>query len=218
MTKMIAETYAVYEPDHEGEPSDTGWANEGVEFATVLEAAVWLQDQGAVHPSSSEPAQRMWFNSEVNQDSRTGQETESAYHPSGFTDREMKTLFLVVRDMPKLGHPDSLEFCWVDEWMEFARDLTIDEGGTITASADASLIGMHSAAAYIERFAVDRQEEVDWREGPDGTDYVVLPTNDAVFFATLDMPVLVRKVSNAGVSYSMADREFGRDKADEPSP
>jgi len=207
MTKMIAVSYAVYEPDHEGDPSDTGWSNDGEEFATLLEAAVWLQDEGAVHASSSEPVPHMWFTSEVIQDPHTGQETESSYHPSGFTEREMATLFLVVRDMPKLGHPDRLEYCWADEWLEFAKDLTIEDG-VITASPDPSLVGMHTAAAYIERFAVDRQEEVEWQDGPDGTDCLVLPTNDAVFFASLDRPVVARRISDNGVSYSMEKRSF----------
>lgn len=218
MTKKIAVSYATYEPEHEGEASERGWINEeGEEFASVLEAAVWLQKEGAVHASSSVVTPNMWFQSEVCQDPRTGNETETSYHPSGFDEREMATLFTAVIEMTRLGHPDSLEYCWADDWFEFAEDLVIEQG-VIVASPDESLIGMPAAAAYVERFAVDRQEHVDWQEGPDGTDCAVLSTNDAVFFATLDRPVVVRNVSEQGVSYSLENKGFMGTMEHAPTP
>lgn len=209
--KKITVSFATYEAEHEGDPSETGWIDEeGVEFASTLEAAVWLQKEGAVHPSSSHPHDRIWFQSDIDENFRTGSTTERSFHLSGFTARELATLHKVITDMTQLGHPDSLSYCWADEWFEFASDLVIEDG-IITGSPDASLIGMPAAAAYIERFAVDRQEEVDWHDGPDGSKSMLLATNDAVFFATLDQPVITRQISDAGIVYSLQPRSaFGQ--------
>lgn len=219
MTRKITISYAIYEPEHEGEPSERGWMDEaGVEFDSVLEAAVWLQKQGAVYPSSTVPSQHMWFYSELDTDLRTGRETERSFHPEGFSDRELATLSNVVHTMPRLGHPDSLEYCWADDWREFAHDLAVDDDGVIVSSPDPSLVGMPVVAAYVERFAVDRGESVDWNEGPDGTECVCLGVNDAVYFSTLDRPVLVRHVSDTGISYSLETKTFLDSHEKSPQP
>jgi hypothetical protein len=208
MTRKITTSYAIYDPEHEGEPSERGWADEdGVEFDTVLEAAVWLSDAGAVHSSSSVPSANIWFDSEAYEDPRTGRTTESSFHPSGFSEREIATLFEVVTRMTRLGHPDSLDYCWADEWKEFAQGLTIDEYGTIIEAADVSLKGVPAAVAYVERFGVDNGA-VEWIAGDDGGEYVVLSDNDAVFFTTLDRPVLVQHSQNGVPSYSFASKEY----------
>jgi hypothetical protein len=218
MTRKITVSYAIYDPDHEGEPSERGWTNEdGVEFESTLEAADWLLREGAVHPSSSDPVPNLWFDSEGYTDPRTGQVTESAFHLSGFSTRELETLLHVVRKMPQIGHPESLEFCWADDWKEFAKDLQIEDD-VIVGSPDPSLVGMSTAAAYVERFAVDRQEEVEWRDGPDGTQCYVLGTNDAIFFNCFDRPVLARRVTNEGVSYSLETKSFLSDFEKAPAP
>ncbi|WP_327211273.1 hypothetical protein [Rhizobium leguminosarum] len=216
MTRKITTSYAIYEPDHEGEPSERGWTDEdGVEFDTVLEAAVWLSDAGAVHSSSSVPSANIWFDSEVYEDPRTGRMSESSFHPSGFTEREIATLFEVVSRMTRLGHPDSLDYCWADDWNEFAAKLTIDDQGTIVDASDGSLVGMPAAAAYVERFGVDAGA-VAWGAGPDGAEYVSLSSNDAVFFSTLDRPILVQRDAEGARTYSLETTAYLNFNADAP--
>lgn len=215
-SRKITTSYAVYEPDHDGDASERGWEDSvGVEFETVLEAAVWLIDSGAVHPSSSWPSSNLWFSSDPYQDSSTGTETEKSFHPSGFSDREIATLYHAVTGFVRLGHPDSLGYCWVDEWDEFAEGLEIDHCGTITSSDDPLLIGIPAAVAYVEKFG---DEPGAWSEAEDGAEYVELNNNDAVFFCTLDKPVIVARTVDGKRRYNFETTDYLESKMSAPRP
>lgn len=208
MTRKITTSYSIYEPDHDGEASEIGWENEeGVPFDTVLEAAVWLVDAGAVHVSSSSPSERIWFTTEGYEDPASGRIEEKSFHLSGFSARETETLFSAVTNLVRLGHPDSLSYCWADEWGVFAEGLELDENGMVVAAVDASLVGMPAAAVYVERFGV-QTDEASWQEGVDEEEFHVLGANDAVFFATLDRPVLVRRHGEEGMSYRFEPKAY----------
>lgn len=208
MTRIITTSYSIFEPEHDGDASEIGWENEeGVAFDTVLEAAVWLIDGGAVQASSSSPSERIWFSTEGYEDPTSGRIEEKSFHLSGFSAKETATLFLAVTNLVRLGHPDSLSFCWTDDWTAFTEGLTINEDGMVVAADDAALVGMPSAAVYVECFGI-QTDETSWQEGLSEDEYVVLDANDAVFFATLDRPVLVRRQDENGLSYRFEPKSY----------
>ena len=201
MSRIITKSYAVYGPDHDGDASERGWVDEtGVEFENVLEAADWLRDEGAVHPSSSEPAARIWFDGEDDVNFASGRVTVASYHPSGFTDRELATLHAVVVKSVPLGHPDMLGYCFIDDLQAFQKDFVTDADGVIVESTDESYLGTPLAAAYVERFA-GFGEDSPWEPTDDGSVYVHLGLNDSVLFNVLDRPVLVRRQGEDGPVY-----------------
>ncbi len=152
--RLIKITYETCDP--EGTIFDSGFENsEGVRFGNVLEAAAWLKDEGAVFASASTAEDTRWFSSEPSIDFETGIETTRAFHPQGFPDREIASLFYAVEGMSNSQTLDgsSLSHCSLEAFEDFALlALKVDEENMINHAIDTRLVGKHAIVAYLEQF------------------------------------------------------------------
>jgi hypothetical protein len=226
VTKRIKVTFETSNAD--GDVIDHGFEDaEGCAFDNILEAATWLTDEGAVFPSASDAKGTIWFTSEDNTDFTTGEATRRSFHPTGFTQNELNSLFFAVEQSRNLGNPMVLDKTMVEDFEEYARTFSVDEDGIVTAAADRRLVGNHQAVAYIEKFAgpvlsdhlkasLASEAEVATEDFFPGQTFIELAARDAIYFGLTDRPILVSTITaNSTVSHQFLSRAEIKTQAEE---
>lgn len=207
--------------DAEGEVVERGFENEeGVAFDNILEAASYLQDQGACHPSASFPHENIWFTTGEDQNFRTGESTTRSYHPKGFSDTQLKTLFAVATARQNfIGHPMCLDFCYVDDYEASRKEMTIDANHIVQASEVTSLVGKHEFEAYMREFATDKHQTDEKLnamlevEAGGRLDDLVPGTvafemkHDKVYFDLMATPIVIVTKTEYGDAYQTVSKE-----------
>jgi hypothetical protein len=224
--KLIKVTYEI--SDAEGTVIEQGYENEtGETFENVLEAATWITDEGAIHPSASDAKGPIWFSSEDHVDHKTGQTTRRSFHPHGFTQNELNSLFFAVQSANNLGNPMMLGKAMVDEFEDYARSFTVNEDGVVTSAADKRLVGHHQAVAYVEKFAgpivsndfkasLAQEAEMAAEEFFPGQTFIELEPRDAIYFGLTDRPILVSTITaDSTVSHQFLSRRDIRAQVEE---
>ncbi|TLX16280.1 hypothetical protein [Rhizobium sp. MHM7A] len=225
-TKRIKVTFETSNP--EGDVIDQGFEDaEGRAFDNVLEAATWLTDEGAIFPSASDAKGTIWFTSEDDTDFTTGQATRRSFHPIGFTQNELNSLFFAVSQGKSLGNPMVLDKAMVDDFETYARTFRVNDDGIITDATDKKLVGYHQAVAYIEKFAgpvisnqlkasLAREAEVATEDFFPGQTFIELAARDAIYFGLTDRPILVSTITaDSTVSHQFLSRAEIRAQAEE---
>jgi len=105
--KRIRISYSLYTEDsiEAGDAADHGWEDEeGVEMdpdewdiedgiTAAQKATKFLNEKGAIHPSSSQFHPGIWYNSSSNDWNNDNELIEYSYHLSGFTPEEEQEIF-----------------------------------------------------------------------------------------------------------------------------
>lgn len=190
----------------------------GTIFDNILEAASWLSDEGAISASASTADATRWFSTEGAMNFKTGETTTKAYHPVGYTEAEMKTLFYTVEKMLNLGNPLTLDYRDIDDWEKVAAFYQADENGIIQ-SPRTPFTGAHVAVAYIDGYApsvkaatealkeqIAKEAETNDDVFP-GQTFFELSARDAVYFKLTDRPVLVASIKDGSASYEFMSRD-----------
>jgi len=224
--KRIKVTFETSNPD--GDVIDQGFEDEiGQSFNNVLEAATWLTDEGAVHPSASDAKGPIWFTSDDHTDFKTGEATRRSFHPTGFTQNELNSLYFAVQNIMNLGNPMVLDNALVDDFEEYARTFKVDDDGIIIAATDKRLVGAHQAVAYIERFAgpavnnqlkasLANEAKVSADDFFPGQTFIELSPRDAIYFCLTDRPILVSTITaDNSISHQFLSRAEIKAQAEE---
>ena len=225
-SKHIKVTFETSQPD--GDVIDQGFEDaEGTSFDNILEAATWLTDEGAIFSSASDAKGPIWFTSEAQIDFETGNATTRSFHPTGFTQDELNSLFFAVTQGRNLGNPMVLDKALVEEFEEYAQSLQVDDNGIVIAAPDKKLVGHHQAVAYIEKFAgpvVSNELKVALASEADlapedffpGQTFIELAARDAIYFGLTDRPILVSTITAGGaVSHQFLSRSEIKAQAEE---
>jgi hypothetical protein len=225
-TKRIKVTFETSNP--EGDVIDQGFEDaEGQVFDNVLEAATWLTDEGAIFPSASDAKGPIWFTSDDDTNFTTGHVTRRSFHPTGFNQNELNSLFFAVSQAQNLGNPMVLDKALVDDFEKYARTFRVDEEGIVTHATDRRLVGHHQAVAYIEKFAgpsvspdlkasLAREAEVATDDFFPGQTFIELAPRDAIYFGLTDKPILVSTITADGtVSHQFLSRAEIRAQAED---
>lgn len=100
MSRRITTSYEIVTPESaaDGDSAENGWEDKkGETFDDVDEAISWLRRKGAIHPSNSHFSKGTWYSTDEDMNVRTGAWTTYAFHLSGFSVEEQRTIFNAIR-------------------------------------------------------------------------------------------------------------------------
>lgn len=100
MKIRITYSKATEESSEHGEFSETGWVHEeGVGVEHVADALGFLYDEGVIQASSSEYHPGIWYSTgwKLDYDDEEGVEEQLSYHPVGFTAKQEKALYRLLK-------------------------------------------------------------------------------------------------------------------------